>query len=421
MDVLAVLTDVSDLLWSEPTVFLLFALFIIISVRAGFPQRHILRAMRVAFTGCGVFRSLSMNLAAVLGVGNILGVALAVTAGGAGAVFWCALAGFVGMGVQYMEARLAIRHRRTAPDGAVCGGAMYVLRAAGLRKAAVLYAVLLCAGGLAMGALIPANANGEVLAPTDFPLPAIAAILALAAILVLMGGARRVYDFCVRLTPVLVVLYCSACIAVLVICRDVVGEAVMCILREAFAPHAAVAGLTGQGIACAARWGLARGLFSNEAGMGTIGVGAAAAGDKDAEMTALGCACSGVWDTVILATLTGLAYVAASLAVGADGDALAMARRTFALVPTVGEYVLPTALIVLGFSTIIGWYAIAEQGWRYVFARKNPRAFAYLWVAAVFVGTTASLPLIWTLSDIANAGLLTLGLTAVLRGMRRNK
>ena len=403
MDYIAILQAVADGIWSTPVVFFLFGVFIWISWKAGFPQRYIGLGIRTAFSGeSSVYQSLSVSLAAVLGVGNIVGVALAISLGGAGAVFWCWLAGLAGVGVQYAECLFSIRYRRQGKEGTACGGPMYVMLAIGRKKSASLYAAAICLCGVAMGAMIPANSINAVLTEQEnVQIVIIPAVITLLAAVVILGGAKRIFEFCAGAVPVMVLFYIGACLTVLFICRAELGNALSLILKEAFHPGCAISGVTGYGIGRAARWGAARGLFSSEAGMGTAGISAAASGHGVAAEQAIGCACSTVWDTLVLAAMTGVTFVAAALHGGYGFDnALTLAGAAFSLIPFAGRYILPISLVILGFSTIIGWYYIAEQAYRFLFAGRKIRLFALLWLAAVFLGGISSMELAWTLSDI---------------------
>lgn len=418
MNILAILTRISDTIWSAPVIFALFLIFIYISWKSGFPQRFIPFGIRTTFSGkSGVYKSLSVSLAAVLGVGNIVGVALAISLGGAGAVFWCWLAGLVGVGVQYAECLFSLKYRSRGADGTAHGGPMYTMRATGRRRSAALYAAAVCLCGIAMGALIPANSICEVLGNDGhFPAVFIAAAVTLLAAIVILGGAKMIFDFCASAVPVIIVLYTGICLAVLVICREQLGNALSLICKEAFNPVCAISGVTGYGVGRAARWGVARGLFSSEAGMGTAGISAAAAGRGVAAEQAIGCACSTVWDTLVLASMTGVTFVAAALHGGYGfGNALALADHAFALVPVVGRYVLPVSITILGFSTIVGWYYIAEQAYRFLFAGRAVRIFALVWIAATFAGGMASMELAWTLSDILCVFMMAPNLGMVIR------
>ncbi len=418
MNILAVLTRVSDIIWSAPVIFALFMVFLYISWKAGFPQRYIPFGLRTTFSGGNnVYKSLSVSLAAVLGVGNIVGVALAISLGGAGAVFWCWLAGLVGVGVQYAECLFSLKYRSRNDAGKMCGGPMYTMRATGNRGGALLYAVAACLCGIAMGALTPANSICEVLGNDSYAgSTLIAAGITVLTAIVILGGAKTIFEFCAGAVPVMIVLYVGICLSVLFICREQLGNALSLILKEAFQPVCAVSGVTGYGIGRAARWGVARGLFSSEAGMGTAGISAAAAGRGVAAEQAIGCACSTVWDTLILAAMTGVTFVAAALHGGYGfGNALALADNAFALVPVIGRYVLPVSITILGFSTIVGWYYIAEQAYRFLFSGRAVRLFSFIWIAATFFGGITSMDLAWTLSDILCVFMMAPNLFTILR------
>jgi len=412
------LSEMADLIWSAPVVFLLLGVYLYISCRAGFPQRRVFRGLGAAFSGNrAVRRSLSVSLAAVLGVGNIVGVAMAISLGGPGAVFWCWLAGFAGMGVQYAECLCSLRHRQTED---LPGGPMVSLRAMGFRGSAWLYAAAAVLCGLTMGALIPANSIRTVLIPYGGNVWIVAIILAALTALVLVGGAGRIFSFCIRVIPLLVLFYVAACGAVLLLCRDAVGEAIRAILTEAFSLPSALAGTAGYGIGRAARWGVARGLFSSEAGLGTAGISAASADAEDPETQALGCACQSVWDTMILATLTGVTFVTAALSEGYGfGDPMLLARRAFSMIPLVGEWLLPVFLVVLGFSTIIGWYYIARQAWLYLTGLRAGGFFALLWIVSAAAGVFLLTELAWTLSDLFSMLMLVPNLRMLLLMLRR--
>ena len=418
MDILSVLTRISDILWSAPVVFALFLISAYISWKTGFPQRYIPLGIRTTFSGkSGVYKSLSVSLAAVLGVGNIVGVALAISLGGAGAVFWCWLAGLVGVGVQYAECLFSLKYRNLEADGTPQGGPMHTMRVTGHHKSALLYAAAVCLCGIAMGALIPANSICEVLGNDgNFPTALLAAVITVLAAIVILGGAKTIFDFCTSAVPVMIVLYIGVCLTVLFICRDQLVNALTLILQEAFTPACAVSGVTGYGMGRAARWGVARGLFSSEAGMGTAGISASAAGRGVAAEQAMGCACSTVWDTLVLAAMTGVTFVAAALHGGYGfEDALALADYAFTLVPVIGRYVLPVSITILGFSTIVGWYYIAEQAFRFLFSRRAVRIFSVAWIAATFAGGMASMELAWTLSDIFCVFMMAPNLVTIVR------
>ena len=418
MDMIGLLTRISDIIWSAPVIFALFMVFLYISWKAGFPQRYILFGLRSTLSGGnGVYKSLSVSLAAVLGVGNIVGVALAISLGGAGAVFWCWLAGLVGVGVQYAECLFSLKYRSRSEGKKMHGGPMYTMRAIGNHGGALLYASAACLCGIAMGALTPANSISEVLGNDGhFSTVFVSVLITALAAIVILGGAKSIFDFCAGAVPIMIVLYIGICFTILFICRAQLFDALSLIFREAFQPACALSGLTGYGIGRAARWGVARGLFSSEAGMGTAGISASAAGRGVAAEQAMGCACSTVWDTLVLAAMTGVTFVAAALHSGYGFDnALDLAGNAFALVPVIGRFVLPVSITILGFSTIVGWYYIAEQAYRFLFSGRAIKLFSVVWIAATFFGGITTMELAWTLSDILCFFMMLPNLVTMLR------
>ena len=412
MSLSVLISGAADLLWSPPVLAGLILSFLLIGYRAGFPQRHIFCGMRMIPSGKSVRRSLSLNLAAVLGVGNIVGMAQAVLHGGAGAVFWCWLAGLLGVGVQYGECLFSLRYRFRDDAGRTRGGPMYAMRATGHPHLAWLYALAVCFGGLAMGAMTPANAICRTLGGTNGMLTGL--LLAALTAAVILGGAGRIFSFCEAAVPFLVSFYLLSCLAVLFFCRDALPDALTLILREAFLPKSVVRGLAGFGIGRAARWGLARGLFSSESGMGTAGISAAASGQGIPAVQAMGCAGAVVWDTLILGTLTGITFVTAALWDGVQtGEPLELAASAFEHIPLLGKWVLPLCIPFFGFTTLVGWYYIAQQAFLFLSRERGSRYFSMAWIAAVITGGAASLPVVWALSDVFCMGMLLPNLSAV--------
>ncbi len=263
MDILAVLTRISDAIWSAPVIFALLSFLRTYPGKRAFRSGISRSVSAQPFSGTsGVYKSLSVSLAAVLGVGNIVGVALAISLGGAGAVFWCWLAGLVGVGVQYAECLFSLKYRGRGKDGTAHGGPMYTMRATGHRGSGLLYALAVCLCGIAMGALIPANSICEVLSNNGhFPAALVSAVITILAAVVILGGAKMILTFAPALSRLS--LYCISAFAwrFFFICRGQLGSALSLIVTEAFNPVCAVTGVTGYGVGRAARWGVARGLF----------------------------------------------------------------------------------------------------------------------------------------------------------------
>ena len=404
----------ADTIWSAPVIFVLFAVFVYITCKARFPQRRLPGAFAELFRGKGAYRAVSVNLSAVLGVGNIAGVAMAIAAGGPGAVFWCFVSGLAGVGVQFAECLVCAKYARAGSPG----GPMYVLRRFGMGKSAAVYASAVCLCGVLIGAAIPANTVVRTVIPSLSGrqwLFAGAALAALAA-LVISGGGRRAADFCAYVIPPTLVVYLCVCAGILYVARESIGEAVALIFSQAFALRPAAAGAAGYGFARAVRWGTARGLFSSEAGMGTAGITASEEVNGTPTARALGCACSAVIDTLLLATLTGVCFVSAALETGSGfSDAGMLVSGAFSLVPYIGKYFILICVTFLGFSTIIGWYWVADRAYGFLFPGRKRALFAFIWLAAIFLGPAASGNTIWSACDILTVFLFIPNLCCVLR------
>ncbi len=408
----ALISAAARTLWSAPTLFALFAVFFSISRRAGFPQRRIFGALR-GFVRRGGLKALGVPLPAVLGVGNITGMAAAVCLGGPGAVFWCFLAGLLGSGVQYAECLVGIKKK--SAQGV---GAMYLLRAQGSPRTAAVYAAAVCLCGLLIGAAIPSGAAVQLALPGLSPEKALAcgASIALLSAAVILGGRKRVQSICAKIVPWLVLFYLALLAAILLSARGSILSALRLILREAFALRPAVSGLGGYGAARAMHWGTARGLFSSEAGMGTAAIAAQTDARSAPEARAAQCACCAVIDTVLLSSLTGLAFTAAALETGAGfSDASGLMRAAFSLVPAAGGTLVTLCVGVLAFSTILGWYCIASCAHAYLFPGKKGRVLTLFWIFAVLAGPIILGKTLWEICDIATLFLLVPNLTALWR------
>ncbi len=405
---------VADGIWSAPVIFVLFVTFVYITIQARFPQRRLLSAFVELFRGKGAYRAVSVNLSAVLGVGNIAGVAMAVAAGGPGAVFWCFVSGLAGVGVQFAECLICAKYTHA---GGI-GGPMYVLQRFGMKKSAFVYASAVCLCGLLIGAAIPANTVVRTVMPslTGSQWLIAGALLAFLAALVISGGGRHAADFCAYVIPPTIAVYICVCGGILYIARESVGEAIALIFEQAFAMRPAAAGVAGYGFARAVRWGTARGLFSSEAGMGTAGITASEEVSGSPTARALGCACSAVIDTLILATLTGICFVSAALETGMGfSDASKLISGAFSLFPYIGKYFILICVTFLGFSTIIGWYWVADRACGFLFPGIRRGFFARIWLLAILLGPSVSGNTIWSACDILNVFLLVPNLCCILR------
>ncbi len=351
------------------------------------------------------FASLSTALAATIGTGNIVGVATAVAAGGPGAVLWMWLTGVFGFATKYAEALLSVKFRVTNAQGRMSGGPMYVLeRGLRSRPLAIAFAVLTAVAAFGIGNMVQANAISSLADESLGISPWISggAMTVLTAV-VILGGITAIARVCELLVPFMAIFYVLGCIALLGIGWETLGDSVGTILSSALSGQAAVGGFLGAGMREAMRFGIARGLFSNEAGLGSAPIVAAAAQTKNPVRQALVSATGTFWDTVVVCAMTGLVIVnSGEWETGARGAALTHAA--FAHLPGfLGPLVLNVGLVTFVFSTILGWSYYGEKAVEYLVGVRGVLPYRLLWVAAVLVGSVAKLSVVWDFADIANA------------------
>ncbi len=406
------LSSASNLLWGWPMIILLLGTHIFLTIRLRFPQRNLFTAIRLSVksdkksTGdVSQFGALATALAATIGTGNIVGVATAVALGGPGAVLWCWLTGVFGIATKYGEGLLAIKYRIRSADGHMMGGPMYALeRGLGMKWLAVCFAVFTAATSFGIGNSVQANAIATLGYDTFGINPAVTGVVvALVTAAVILGGVKSIARVCGMLVPVMAILYIIGCCYILALNSEYIWPAIRIIAESAFSPEAAGGGLAGSGIMIAARFGIARGLFSNESGLGSAPIVAAAAQTRNPVRQALVSSSGTFWDTVIICALTGLVIVSSILAY----------PLTFA------------------FTTILGWSYYGEKAIEYLVKGKqasptqstqgeqkglSPSAetplhhhhftiivYRILYSIATFVGSTANLAVVWSLADCMNA------------------
>jgi AGCS family alanine or glycine:cation symporter len=413
---------VSDVVWGPPLLVLLFGTHVFLTFRLRFIQRHLGTAIRLSLTtsreGKGdvsQFGALTTALAATIGTGNIVGVATAVAAGGPGAVLWMWLTGVFGIATKYAEALLAVKYRVTTPDGSMAGGPMYVLeRAMNARWLGIVFAVLTAVAAFGIGCMVQANSVSSLMQETLDVSPWLtgAAMTALTAA-VILGGIRSIARVCEALVPFMAGFYVLGCAVLLVMHAALIPETLRLIVTGAFAPQAAVGGFLGAGVREAMRFGIARGLFSNESGLGSAPIVAAAAQTRNPVRQALVSSTGTFWDTVVVCAMTGLVVVnSGQWTQGLQGAALTHAA--FADVPWVGPAVLTVGLLTFVFSTILGWSYYGEKAAEYLVGPRVIGPYRALWVAAVMVGSVSTLPAVWAFADIANGLMAVPNLVALL-------
>jgi len=402
-------------LWGPPMLVLLFGTHLFLTFRLRIIQKYIGLAVRLSFRrdkgadgDVSQFGALMTALAATIGTGNIVGVATAVSLGGPGAVFWCWLTGVFGIATKYAEALLAVKYRVKTSDGTMLGGPMYALeRGLKMKWLAVIFCICTSVAAFGIGNMVQTNSISTMLDHTFSISPALSGlVIAVLVAVVILGGVRSIAVTCEALVPFMAVFYIIGCMIILFLNAGLIIPAVTLIIKSACTPHAAGGGFTGATVMMAARYGIARGLFSNESGLGSAPIVAAAAQTRNPVRQALVSATGTFWDTVVVCAMTGVVLVSSILRSpeafqGLSGNALT--KAAFDQIPYVGPIVLTVGLLTFVFSTILGWSYYGERALEYLLGKKAIFPYRLVWVAATFVGSVITVPLVWDLADAMNA------------------
>lgn len=407
-------TDLSGLLWGWPMIILLLGTHIFLTVRLRFPQRHLWTAIKLSVSrdkdaagNVSQFGALATALAATIGTGNIVGVATAVALGGPGAVLWCWLTGLFGISTKYAEGLLAVKYRVKTEDGRLLGGPMYALeRGLGWKWMAVLFAVFTAIASFGIGNTVQANAIATLTYETYQIDPIITGLVIAVLIgLVVLGGIKSIARVCTALVPFMAIFYVIGCIVILFLNGQYVWPALKLICVSAFSPEAAGGGFVGSTVMLAARYGIARGLFSNESGMGSAPIVASAAQTRNPVRQALVSSSGTFWDTVIICALTGLVIVSSVIAypdISYENGAT-LTKMAFSKIPYIGAPLLTFGLLTFAFSTILGWELYGERAVEYLKGKRWTIYYRVLYIVAVFVGSIMNLSIVWNLADCMNA------------------
>lgn len=413
-------------LWGWPMLVLLMGTHLFFTVRLRGIQRYTGLGIRLSFArdrdGSGdvsPFGALATALAATIGTGNIVGVAGAVAVGGPGAVFWCWLTGVFGMATKYAEAVLAVKYRVKTSDGTMLGGPMYALeRGLGLKWLAVLFAVFTAIAAFGIGNVVQSNSVAEQVRTTFGIQPWITGIVLTFLVgLVILGGIRRIAAVCEGLVPLMAIFYIVGCVVILAMNYHTIPQTISLIVRSAFTGQAALGGFAGAALAKVVQAGVSRGLFSNESGLGSAPIVAAAARTRNPVRQALVSATGTFWDTVVVCAITGIVIVntgAWTQALHPDKAANQLAKTTFESIPHIGPAVLSLGLLLFVFTTIIGWEYYGEKAVEYLFGKRSIQPYRIAWVVAVMVGTVVLPKLVWAFADAANALMAIPNLVALL-------
>jgi alanine or glycine:cation symporter, AGCS family len=416
MDINQILGTVAGWAWGPPMLILLVGTHLYLTVRLRFIQRYLGHAIRVSLTrghegegDVSHFGALTTALAATVGTGNIMGVATAISLGGPGAVLWMWLTGVFGIATKYAEGLLSVKYRITTADGTMAGGPMYVLeRGMKNKPLAVFFAAMTAIAAFGIGNTVQANAVVSLVCETfpGVPVPwfqwGLGLGMAGLTAAVILGGIKSIARWCTLLVPLMAGMYMLGCVAILIMNWRAMPSAFSAIFSGAFSGTAALGGFVGAGLKEAIRYGVARGLFSNESGMGSAPIVAAAAKTSTPVRQALVSATGTFWDTVVICALTGLVLVSSGH--WQEGMAkAALTKAAFADLHVAGPIFLFIGMLTFVFSTILGWSYYGEKAVEYLFGRRAITPYRYLWVLGVLLGSVVSLQAVWDFADIANA------------------
>ncbi|MDR1809557.1 MAG: sodium:alanine symporter family protein [Prevotella sp.] len=409
-----IIADLSAAIWGWPMIILLLGTHLFLTVRLRFPQLYIFKAIRLSVKkdsgskgDVSHFSALATALAATIGTGNIIGVATAVTLGGPGAVFWCWLTGVLGIATKYSEGLLAVKYRVQTSNGKMLGGPMYALeRGLKLKWLATLFCIFTAVAAFGIGNTVQVNSISMLLAETwQIPDYITGLVISLLVGLIILFGLKGIAKVCSFLVPVMAVFYVAGCLFILYVNAPYIGEAVSLIIDSAFNARAAGGGFLGSTLLMAARYGIARGLFSNESGLGSAPIVAAAAKARNPVRQALVSSTGTFWDTVVICALTGLVLVSSVIA-HPDIDytqGAALTKAAFSKIPVVGSWVLSVGILTFAFSTILGWSYYGERAVEYLGGKRLIKSYRILWVVATFFGAILNLSFVWNIADVMNA------------------
>ena len=425
----SVVQTVDDFVWSWWMIILLLGTHVFLTLRTGFIQRKtITKGIPLSVSKeegadgeVSQFGALATALASTIGTGNIIGVGTAIALGGPGAVLWCWLTGVFGIATKYAESLIAVKYRVKTPDGRMQGGAMYALeRGLNMKWLGMIFAVFAGFASFGIGCATQVNAIAEV-CNTNLGIDPwiIGVVVAVLTAFVIFGGIKSIASVCEKLVPFMALFYVIGCIIILGINHEFLIPTITTICRLAFADKGAViGGLVGGGLRYAIQYGVARGLFSNESGMGSAPIAAAAARTRNPVRQALVSSTGTFWDTVVVCLMTGLVLVSTMLknpellsAVDNGGQLTTMA---FSQIPFFGPFILVVGIITFAYSTILGWAYYGERCVEYFAGKFGLIPYRVLYVAVALIAPVLALDLVWLVADILNALMAIPNLIAVL-------
>lgn len=426
--IVEIINFIDNAIWGWPMIILLLGTHLFMTVRTGFIQRKIGTAIRLSVTKdtdaegeVSQFGALTTALASTIGTGNIIGVGTAIALGGPGAVFWCWLTGVFGIATKYAESLIAVKYRVKTPDGRMQGGAMYALeRGLNMKWLGILFAFFGAFASFGIGCATQVNAIATVCQENlHIPMWAAGVVVAVFTSLVIFGGIKSIANVCEKLVPFMAIFYVLGCLIILGINYDFIIPALQTIITLAFRPGAAAGGLVGGGIMLALHYGVARGLFSNESGMGSAPIAAAAAQTRNPVRQALVSSTGTFWDTVVVCAMTGMVLVTSimknpGIDVSNIDNGGVLTTLAFDQIPYIGPVILVLGLVLFAFSTVLGWAYYGERCVEYCMGKKALIPYRVLYILVAVIAPVVALDLVWTIADILNALMAVPNLIAVL-------
>jgi AGCS family alanine or glycine:cation symporter len=412
----AALNWLNGIVWGVPMLILILGVGLYLTI--GLKLRSVLQVpLSLAFLWKGrvregkgeitPFNALMTELSATIGTGNIAGVATAIFLGGPGAVFWMWMTALVGMATKYAEAVCAVRYREEDARGEYVGGPMYYIKN-GLGERwtwlGVCFALFASIAGFGIGNMVQANSVAHALnASLAIPEWATGAVMFLLVGAVLLGGIQRIAAVAGKLVPLMAILYVGSGLVVLAINFAAIPEAFRLIFVHAFTPIAATGGFTGAAVWAALQFGVARGVFSNEAGLGSAPIAHAAAQTKGPVSQGLIAMLAPFIDTIVVCSFTALVILTSGVWTSGQTGAALTSSAFEASLPSVGHHIVSVSLALFAFTTLLGWSYYSERSLEYLFGVRIIKPFRVAWCIAVFVGATIQLAFVWLLADTLNA------------------
>jgi AGCS family alanine or glycine:cation symporter len=413
--------QISDFVWGVPLLVLLVGTGVFLTIRLrGIQFTALWHSLYLAFIkrkeaddtegDITHYQALMTALAATVGTGNIAGVATAIATGGPGALFWMWITGLFGMATKYAEAVLAVKYRQKDANGAMCGGPMYYLsNGLGIKWLGVLFAVFASVAAFGIGNMVQSNSVAGAVEVTFGVKPWITGlVLTVATALVILGGIKSIGKVTAWFVPVMIIVYMAGALAVLVINFRTIPDVLWLVLSKAFTPTAAVGGFAGSLVRHAVRWGVARGVFSNESGLGSSPIAAAAAQTKNPISQALVSMTQTFIDTIVVCSMTGFVILSTGgWQTGKTGAELTYLSFNRALTWEIGGMPLGGLVVALGliffaYSTILGWSYYGEKALEYLLGTAAIMPYRWVYCLFVAVGAVLDLKLVWAISDVMN-------------------